>query len=223
VTLLLLGVALAQAGMLGPFEDEVVDRTQLRLEAVDAPLCEAPLEQPVQLPPVDGHLHIFDPDRAWGTPYLIDLLHAVTRQVSYHLPDADPVFIGDISRRAGGPLYGHRDHRTGRDADIGLFFDEGFQPLFGFEAIASSELDLQANWVLIRELLASDRVEVILLDLRHIDALTSWLRAHALLTEAEIAETFPPFNAPGLSQRTGIVRAARNHHDHMHVRVRCRR
>ncbi len=220
MTVLVLLCVAALAGLPGPFDSDPVDRTQLRLSGAPAPTCSVPLQGAVQLRSSPHH-RLADPLRSWGTRWLVETVTEATRQARYRMPKADPIFIGDLSRKHGGPLYGHRQHRAGRDADIGLYRLGQKQPVHGFERVWPSQLDVEATWTLIEALLSSGRVEAILLDQRHIDRIVDWLRAEERLSEDAIATTFPPPRTPRLWERTGIVRSARNHTDHLHVRVRC--
>jgi murein endopeptidase len=52
----------------------------------------------------------WDPDRSWAAAHL----------------------VSTVSRKGGGPLPPHKTHHLGIDADIGLFMDDGRQPLGGF-------------------------------------------------------------------------------------------
>lgn len=213
-------VTVALAGLPGPHDDDPVDRTQLRLRTASAPRCKAPLTHPAQVRDTP-HLHRANPSRSWGTPWLAELIEAAARQVRYRHPDADPLFVGDLSHKWGGPMYGHRQHRDGRDADIGLYSADRRQPEHGFERVWPSQLDEETTWALLDALLSSGRIKAILLDQGLINRLVTWLRETETLSEAEIAEIFPRPGAPRLWERSGIVRGARNHADHLHVQVTC--
>jgi hypothetical protein len=118
-------------------------------------------------------------------------------------------------------MYGHRQHREGRDADIGLYRKGRVQPRYGFERVWPSQLDEETTWALIEALLSSGRVKAILLDVGLIEHLKSWLRETGTLSEPEIVRIFPDPRDTRLWARVGIVRGARNHADHLHVEVTC--
>jgi penicillin-insensitive murein endopeptidase len=213
---------LALSAPQGPWDPDPSDRAALRLEALDAPGCEEPLSVSVQLDAAHDHYRVSDPARAWGTPYLVNLLEAAARRVRYRHPEADPLLFGDLSWRRGGHLPGHVSHDTGRDADVGLYFHQGRQATpGGFRSVSPRELDAPTTWTLIEALLESDRVDLILLDQRLIQRLTQHLRDDLGWSPEAIAEVFPPPGAPRLWERTGYVRGDAAHHDHLHVRVRC--
>ena len=212
-------VSFALAGLPGPHDDDPVDRARLRLGPAPMPRCAA-LEHPAQVRDTP-HLRRANPSRSWGTPWLTELVEQAARQVQYRYPDADPLFVGDLSHAWGGPMYGHRQHRQGRDADIGLYRKGRVQTRYGFERVWPSQLDEETTWALIDALLSSGRVKAILLDVGLIEQLKTWLRETGTLAESQIERVFPDPRAPRLWARTGIIRGARNHADHLHVEVMC--
>ena len=209
-------LATAYAGMHGPFESEA----PLEEEVATTACADQYPYALAQLPDRPSLYRRWDPRRSWATPEFVELIIEATAQVALDYPDSDPVMVGDISLEKGGPLAPHRYHYDGRSADLGLFV-AGRQPQHGFMPISPAELDVERQWVLIEAFLATGRVEHILLDQSHVDRLVGWLRETGRLSEAEIARVFPPADTDRLWARTGIVRTAARHRDHMHVRLRC--
>jgi penicillin-insensitive murein endopeptidase len=146
---------------------------------------------------------------------------AVAEELAFTVPDADPLFIGDMSRKGGGWLRGHVTHDVGLDADIGLFSIDRHQPLSGFEDVPSWKLDTEATWLLIKAFLDTGRVDFILLDQSLIRKLRTYLLENAILPEDEVDRIFPPYATAKWWDLDGIVRHASGHRNHMHVRVRC--
>lgn len=212
-------LAAAFAGPLGPWEGGTADT------GIDAaPACDE--QYPfalVELPDRPALYRRWNPERSYGTAAMVDVLVQATGKVALAYPEADPVFVGDLSTRRGGPLPPHRYHADGRSADVGLFAAGGRQPRAGFEPVWGAQLDLERTWALIEALLETGRVEHILLDQAHIRRLVEWLRSEERLSEAEIAAVFPPLDTPRLWALDGIVRHAPRHVDHLHVRLRCER
>lgn len=212
-------LAAAWAGPMGPWEGGTADT------GIDAaPACDE--QYPfalVQLPERPALYQRWNAERSYGTAAMVDVLIEASGKVAAAWPDADPIFVGDLSTRRGGPLPPHRYHGDGRSADIGLFASGGTQPKAGFVPLWGAQLDLERTWTLIEALLATGRVEHILLDQSHIRRLTQWLSAEGRLTDAEIAAIFPPLDTPRLWAMEGIVRHAPRHVDHLHVRLRCDR
>jgi hypothetical protein len=161
----------------------------------------------------------YNPRTAWGTPLLIETIEKVAADMAWLYPRHEPLLVGDMSGRYGGSLYGHRTHKRGVDADIGLYRVGGIQPLDGFVDLSPHVLDLDANLMLIRTLLSTGDVSYILLDQRHIWA----LRVHALAQgypREWVDDVLPARLTPLNFQDHGVVRHAPNHRSHLHVHVR---
>ncbi len=171
----------------------------------------------VSLPDAPGLYERWDPDRSWGAPLLIDTLTEVALRLAWSHPYIDPIVVGDLSRRGGGPLFGHRTHDIGIDADLGLYTRGGRQP-DGFVDITPEDLDVEATWALLTALLDTGNVRFILLDQGHIDRIRRWLRARGT-PASRIDAVFVPPSTPLNASRWGVVRHAPNHRSHLHVRV----
>jgi len=164
----------------------------------------------------------------WGRPHLVKAIEHAAASVAEKLPGGAPLVVGDLSSRDGGKIPGHRSHRTGRDVDL-LFFattpsgapvpSPGFIH-YGTDGLAKVDgadggylrLDVERQWLLVKELLQSDvgvqwmfasrSVEALLIDYaraRGEDPYLVW-RAETMLLE------------PGDSS---------SHDDHIHLRVAC--
>jgi murein endopeptidase len=171
-----------------------------------------------QLPKAEGLYERWDPSRSWATSYVVPVLESVAEKLAYALPFADPLLIGDISRRGGGHLPGHVTHHAGIDVDLGLFWHDGEQPLGGFVDLGPEDLDVHATWILLQALLDSGQVHYVLLDEAHIER----LRRHAIelgVPRAEIDATFLRRDATLDAKTVGVVRHAPNHRSHLHVRL----
>jgi hypothetical protein len=212
-------VAGAWAGALGPWE-----QVELAEDDNGAPPQACTQQFPyalVQLPDNPSLYRRHDPTRSWGAPDFVEAIVEATAQVALDYPDSDPVLVGDLSLRQGGPLPPHRFHGDGRSADLGLFTTGGRQPPVGFLPVDPADLDVERQWALIEAFLVTGRVEHVLLDQKLVDRLEGWLRETGRLSEGEIARIFPSADAPRLWELRGIVRAAVRHKDHMHVRFVC--
>ncbi len=217
---------LAQAGALGPWRDDPLEIDQASPVAAlidsSAPQCSALYRNMQQLPERPDLYPLATPQNAWGAAYMGDLLVAVAEEMAILLPDAEPILVGDISRRGGGQLGPHVSHQQGIDADLGLYQKGGRQDgVGGFTDLTASNIDYEASWLLIKSLLDSGRIEFILLDGRVISLLRDWTIENGRLTRDEAQRVFPKDGTPRLWEQTGYVRHAANHRDHIHVRVRC--
>ena len=206
----------------GPWVDDGADTGGLATEVRQPRPCPHwVLRDGVELPELPELYHRMRPARAWGTPELVDLLIDTAAQVAFEKPDADRIVIGDLSTKRGGTLSGHRSHKGGIDADLGLFFYDGRQHKYGFLEPVTAAFDLETNWIVIRTMLESGLVERIFLDQRYLRP----LRRHAVqvgdLTPEEARQLI--IVDPKERWRTGTVRHAAGHRDHLHVRIRCTR
>lgn len=224
----------ASAAPLGPFLDEVgPGELEAAATTPDGPADTGPGEQEcalvtlpdgVQLPENPDLYTIWNRSNAWGTRRMVDTIEQVAEAMAWRFPYADPFVVGDISRRGGGWMRGHRSHRGGLDADLGLYSLSGHQHQAGLRTVPVSELDLDVNLAFVLALFDTDNVERILLDRRLIAA----LRQHAVdtgaLSEDEARAMFLlPSDGLDVSPWTlhRVVHHVPGHHHHFHVRVYC--
>ena len=59
-------------------------------------------------------------EHPWGLPDLVDMLSRSADRVAKKFPGA-VLSVGDLSKRGGGDVDGHRSHESGRDADVGFY------------------------------------------------------------------------------------------------------
>ncbi len=161
------------------------------------------------------------PNHSWGSREMVDTIVDASRHLRWLMPEADPLTIGDISSQRGGFLSGHKSHRGGIDADIGIYHQGGRQDPRGFSIAGPAEFDVERNWMLISTLLDTGRVDMILLDRAHIARLRAYTVRTGLLTEFEADQVFPSEGTRESWENVGIVRHAPNHADHIHLRVLC--
>lgn len=184
------------------------------------PACtEGFLPRGVELPALDDLYHRNDARRSWGTQELIDTIIVGTQEVAWKFPEADPVFVGDMSRRQGGRLGPHREHQSGLDADIGLFTLGRKQPAQFFEVVRPADLDAEATLTFFLALIDTGRVGYILLDPQLIAKLRKYALTRTDLTRAEVDAIFAP---NGQDWRVkSVVRPAASHRNHFHLHVAC--
>ena len=180
------------------------------------------LNNGVELPEMADLYIRWHPELAWGTPKLVDVLVTATEELAWQAPHADPVVIGDMSREGGGPLAGHKSHRGGLDADVGIFWGNGKQHLQGFNRIDPTMIDAQTTWLFIESMIATGDVERILLDQSLIDVLKHHVITTGQLTAPEAEKVFPTpnefINMWGLQR---VVHHLDGHQNHLHIRVYC--
>jgi murein endopeptidase len=179
------------------------------------------LRDGVQLPRNTSLYKRWHPEKAWGTAEMIETLTSAAEEMAWLMPEADPIVVGDISTKRGGRLDGHKSHRGGVDADIGLYWGDGQMYMQGFMNVSARDLDAEANWQLIRAMLETGHVERILLD----NSLVRVLRRHVVrqgyLTQDEAWQVFPTPATGEMWRQKGVVHHSPGHRHHMHVRVNC--
>jgi murein endopeptidase len=181
----------------------------------------ARLESGIKMPPGPGLYRIWHPESAWGTPRMIGTLLRAAEEVAWLVPHADPLVIGDISKKGGGPLDGHSSHRGGADADIGIYFGDAKQYEHGFMLMSTRNFDPRTNWLLVRSLLESEEVERILLDQKLVNILRTYVIREGELSVKEAHRIFPSKVTTDVWARTGVVHHHPGHMHHFHVRVLC--
>lgn len=156
--------------------------------------------------------------RAYGTEDTIRLLRAAAADVKARWPDAPALVVGDLSYKRGGRMRPHKSHQSGRDADISFYYRGNVQ-LPEFYEMTPEVFDAAKNWHLFKTLIDTGRVEYIFVDRPLQKVLYEYARSIGY-TDAELAPILQ-YPRPS-SDREGIIRAARGHDDHWHIRFTCR-
>lgn len=155
------------------------------------------------------------PAEVWLSSHTLTTLIAAFTDLRVDRGYDGEVYIASISRRRGGKFPPHASHRTGLDIDIRL-------PLLPSIPLATyptpDAVDWPALWELIEALLETGEVSVIFLDHRLQEHLY-WAARWAGRTPEELA---PIIHWPRKDKIwETIVRHARNHKGHIHVRLLC--
>ena len=156
--------------------------------------------------------------RSYATRQTVRTLALALAEWHERFPDANPVKLGELSKRGGGRVRPHKSHRTGRDVDIGYVMlepDEGHR----FVGATADSLDAQATWGLVSRLLASGAVESIFMANSVQEQLIPY--AAEAMGEAELRATFSILEPNPRAKKKAAVKAVRGHDDHMHVRFQC--
>jgi penicillin-insensitive murein endopeptidase len=122
--------------------------------------------------PEDERWVLVDPPHAWGTAETVRYIVSAVTAVMDEFPKSPRLFIGDLSRREGGYLAPHLSHQSGRDVDIGYFYQS--KPIW-YRRATRRNLDLARTWALIRAFITRTDVRYIFMDRK----VQSVLRAHA--------------------------------------------
>jgi penicillin-insensitive murein endopeptidase len=148
------------------------------------------------------------PGTAWGTEETLAYLDAALRKVHATVPDTPPLGLGDISAQTGGPISPHLSHQAGRDVDISYFY-LGEQRWY--RRGNAENLDLKRNWAFIRALVTETDVDLIFMD----SSIQALIRDYAISIGENRAWVDGLFGRGG---ERAIIRYARGHATHVHVR-----
>jgi murein endopeptidase len=148
------------------------------------------------------------PENAWGTQEAIDGLRLVADRVHEVVPSAPPLRINHIGKKDGGYLRPHQSHQSGRDVDLGFYYQPGVD-LQAMTRRREQSIDLAANWALVRALATLVDVQFVLVDRR----IQKVLYDYALSVGEDRAWLDTLFHGPD-----SLLKHARRHRDHFHVR-----
>jgi penicillin-insensitive murein endopeptidase len=155
----------------------------------------------------NAHVEVVTKPYAWGTKAAVRSIKRAARIVHCRFPRSHKLHVGSLSRKFGGPLYPHRSHQSGLDADLGYFYRDGS---VWYQYATDKSLDRERTWALIEALYEGGNVEYLFID-RKVQAL---LREHAERVAPQLLT--PLFD--GTPQKQPLIRHARGHTTHMHVR-----
>ncbi len=147
------------------------------------------------------------PSHAWGTRETVEALMASAKAVQARFPGSSPLRINHISQKDGGYVRPHKSHQSGRDVDLGFFYDADAGPTNIRDR--RPVMDAALNWALLRELVTRADVQVVLVDRR----IGTFLHDYALSIGEDPAWLRSLFVGP-----QPLIQHARRHRDHFHVR-----
>jgi LysM repeat protein len=150
---------------------------------------------------------VVSPEVAWATEETVNYLADAIREVRARFPNAPPLRVNGISNKDGGYLRPHKSHQNGRDVDTGFYYPT-VDPIR--EREREKYIDVPLNWAFIRALVTKTDVQMILVDRR----VRQVIYNHALAAGEDKAWLDSIFN----DGPNGIVRHARRHRDHFHIR-----
>ena len=148
------------------------------------------------------------PEYAWATQETVDSINRVADAVRDACPDGPPLRVSHIGKKNGGFIHGHFSHQSGRDVDLGFYYKPGVDPP-NIRGRREELIDPVMSWALLRALVTEADVQLILVDRR----IQSLLYAQALGQGEDKAWLDSLFRSSD-----ALVRHARRHRDHFHVR-----
>lgn len=154
---------------------------------------------------------------AYGTDETVRILDWAFQDVFRRFPKTVPLVVGDISAEKGGKLKRHNSHQSGRDVDIGYYALDN-RRLSGFAHMTEANFDAEKTWVLVENFLMTGYVRYIFMSYR----LQELLYEDALASGWNSDDLEKIFQYPrGHRVRKGIIRHAKGHQDHFHIRFKC--
>ncbi len=167
--------------------------------------------------PMAGAGYVGVGERVWGADATVAWLQWAAAQVALQFPGSAPLVIGALSAENGGFIAPHKSHQSGRDADIGYFHTARSQAR-RFELTTADNLDAEKTWAFLEALLYTGDVTFIFMDYEIQASMYEALIDNGW-TEATLAPLFQYPAGPSIGR--GIIRHAKGHADHFHVRLRC--
>lgn len=168
------------------------------------------------MPPGDNYIILY-PHRTFGTHYTVGEIVRVLDGFGERFPEMDPLMIGDISFRNGRPIHPHNSHQAGRDVDITYPRHNPPPNYQRFHHVRRDNLDVEGTLWLINEFIRGGQVEYIFVDRHH----QRQLRAEAERQGAPPEWLDAVFQYPRHAGGHALVRHARGHRGHFHVRFKC--
>lgn len=160
----------------------------------------------VQFPEGEGWT-VVNPKNAWATQETVDYVVAAIRKVREQYPDAPPLRVNQISAKEGGYLRPHKSHQSGRDVDLAFYY-----PTADVIRVREREkvIDVRLTWALVKALVTTGDVQFILVDRRIQKVLYDYA-----LRSGEDKKWLDSLFRNGANS---ILKHARRHRDHFHVR-----
>jgi LysM repeat protein len=150
------------------------------------------------------------PTYAYGTEETIAGLIRCITLVNQRIQNSPKVIIGSISKEDGGRFPPHKSHQSGRDADVGFYYNPGFPSA---KPATRENLDVERTWALVRTFIVETDVDMILIDSK----VQRLLEVHALRRGEDPVWLKSVFHGTGRPY-TALIMHAPGHDAHMHVR-----
>lgn len=192
------------------------DHQQVRSASVGTPQS-GRLSRGIQLQDRPGY-SVKNPARAFGTQSSVAAINEAFTDLSLHYPEVSTVSIGDLSFATGGRMTPHVSHQSGRDADIGYFMiHQSDEAADRFVVTTPENLDVAMTWYLFKRFIDQGTVQYIFMDYSLQEQLYFYLQRRGA-SEEELSFWL---QYPDEGASRGIIRDARGHDDHFHIRFHC--
>lgn len=169
----------------------------------------------LQMPDNDELYTVLRPENCFGSSHTVATLQTAVAKWRRVYDYDGQLIISAISRPGGGRFRPHRSHQNGRDVDIRLPVRAG---ITGTAAGSVNDVDWDATWAFVAELLATDQVVYIFLETsRQRQLYKAAKKAGASEEDLKKWIQYPRQSGTNF----GIVRHSKGHTAHMHVRFKC--
>lgn len=170
----------------------------------------------IQLSHGPGHI-VRNPSRSYGTALSVGLILDAMEAYHRKYPKSARFGIGDLSVKNGGKLTPHLSHQSGRDVDIS-YIHESNKETPHFVKMNASNIDIAKNWYVIEYFLKSGKIQYIFVDYELQKLFYDYAKAHGY-TDKQLESMIQYPN--GKKSYKAVVRHAKGHADHFHVRFVC--
>lgn len=154
--------------------------------------------------------NIVNSRETYGTQETIDYLSHTIARVNEIYPGSPVINIGDISKPKGGYFVPHVSHQSGRDVDLGFYYNDAS---VWYAKADASNLDLPRTWALVKLTITETDVQAIFLD-REIQRI---LRDYATELGEDPEWLDAVFGGPTSELRPMILHEP-GHDTHLHIR-----
>lgn len=169
----------------------------------------------VQIPENEPVYTLLRPSLSYGGTHAVEQLQLALARFRRDYPYTGGIVISSMSKEGGGPLAPHKSHQSGRDVDIRLPLLPG---LSGSLPRSYDDVDWNAAWALVRALIETEQVTYIFLNSGGQARLHRAAR-RAGMSEAALKSLIQYPRKEGAGR--ALVRHARGHDKHIHVRFKC--
>ncbi|MCL2324969.1 MAG: penicillin-insensitive murein endopeptidase [Proteobacteria bacterium] len=170
----------------------------------------------IQLPAGSGYI-VRNPKRSYGTALTVGIIMDAMADYARKYPKGPRYTVGDLSAEKGGRLVPHLSHQSGRDVDIS-YISKHNKENAGFARMNASNFDAEKNWHLLEYFIKTGKVQYIFVD----------YDLQKLLYEQAKKQGYTDSQLKGIMQYPNgrksyhaIIRHAKGHADHSHVRFVC--
>lgn len=171
------------------------------------------------MPEGPGRMLKHIPWKGWATVEAVAVMDAVLR--SWDLLDTgQPILVGNMSSRKGGPLKPHQSHQSGRDIDLSYPQITDERDELNWREMSAANLDRDLMWTLLELLNDTGAVEVIYVDTKLQKLLYGWAIQTGRVPRRDLNRWLEYPRKPGHA-KYARVQHSRGHSDHMHVRFSC--